>query len=44
MVTCCILWSTKNIRVSVVILSDILDSDHLSVVFHILDHVKNRNL
>jgi hypothetical protein len=34
----------KNIRVSDVIISDILDSDHLPIVFHILDHVKIRNL
>jgi hypothetical protein len=34
----------KNIRVSDVIVSDILDSDHLPIVFHILDHVKIRNL
>jgi hypothetical protein len=27
-----------------VILSDILDSDHLPIVFYILDHVNNRNL
>jgi endonuclease/exonuclease/phosphatase family metal-dependent hydrolase len=30
----------QNIRVSDVIVSDILDSDHLPVLFHILDHVK----
>jgi hypothetical protein len=34
----------KNIRVSDVIFSDILDSDYLPIVFHILDHVKIRNL
>jgi hypothetical protein len=34
----------KTIRVSDVIVSDILDSDHLPIVFHILDHVKIRNL
>jgi hypothetical protein len=33
----------QNIRVSDVIVSDILDSDHLPIVFHILDHVKIRN-
>jgi hypothetical protein len=33
----------QNIRVSQVTLSDILDSDHLPVVFHILDHVKIKN-
>jgi hypothetical protein len=30
--------------VSDVIVSDILDSDHLPVIFHILDHVKIRSL
>jgi hypothetical protein len=30
--------------VSNVIVSDILDSDHLPITFHILDHVKIRNL
>jgi hypothetical protein len=34
----------KNIGVSDVIVSDILDSDHLPIIFHILDHVKIRNL
>jgi hypothetical protein len=34
----------KNIKVSDVIVSNILDSDHLPIVFHILDHVKIRNL
>jgi hypothetical protein len=34
----------QNIRLTYVIVSDILDSDHLPVVFHILDHVKVRNL
>jgi hypothetical protein len=34
----------KNIRVSNVIVSDIFDSDHLPIIFHILDHVKIRNL
>jgi hypothetical protein len=34
----------KNIRVSNVFVSDILDSDHLPIVFHILDHVRIRNL
>jgi hypothetical protein len=34
----------QNIGVSDVIVSDILDSDHLSIIFHILDHVKIRNL
>jgi hypothetical protein len=34
----------QNVRLSEVIVSDILDSDHLPIVFHILDHVTNRNL
>jgi hypothetical protein len=34
----------QNIRVSEVMVSDILDSVHLPIVFHILDHVKIRNL
>jgi hypothetical protein len=34
----------QNIRVPDVIFSYILDSDHLPTVFHILDHVKIRNL
>jgi hypothetical protein len=34
----------QNITVSDVIVSDILDTDHLPIVFHILDHVKIRNL
>jgi hypothetical protein len=29
----------KNIRLSNVIVSDILDSDHLLIIFHILDQV-----
>jgi hypothetical protein len=34
----------QNIRVLDVIVSDILESDHLPILFHILDHVKVRNL
>jgi hypothetical protein len=34
----------QNIRVSDVNVSDILDSDHLPIVFHILDNVKIRDL
>jgi hypothetical protein len=34
----------QNIRVSDVTVSDILDSDHQPIIFHILDHVKIRNL
>jgi hypothetical protein len=33
----------KNIRISNVTVSDILDSDHLPIIFHILDHVKTQN-
>jgi hypothetical protein len=32
----------QNIRMSDIV-SDILDSDHLPIIFHILDHVKIRN-
>jgi hypothetical protein len=34
----------QNIRVSDVIVSDILDSFHQPIIFHILDHVKILNL
>jgi hypothetical protein len=34
----------QNIRVSNVIVSDILDSDRLPIIFRILDHVKIKNL
>jgi hypothetical protein len=34
----------KNIRVSDVIVSAILDSDRLPIIFHVLDHVKIRTL
>jgi hypothetical protein len=33
----------KNIRLSNVIVSDILDSDHLPIIFHILHHVRTQN-
>jgi hypothetical protein len=33
----------KNIRLSNVIVSDILDSGHLATTFHILDHVRTLN-
>jgi hypothetical protein len=33
-----------KISVSDVIVSDSLDSDHLPIIFHVLDHVKIRNL
>jgi hypothetical protein len=34
----------QNIRLSHVIVSDILNSNHLPVVFHILDHVTTKKL
>jgi hypothetical protein len=34
----------KNIRLSNVIVSDILDSDHLPIIFNILDHVRTKNV
>jgi hypothetical protein len=34
----------QNIGLSSVTVSNILDSDHLPILFHILDHVKIRNL
>jgi hypothetical protein len=34
----------QNIRLSSVTVSNILDSDHLPILFHILDHVKIRNI
>jgi hypothetical protein len=32
----------KNVRLSEIIVSDILDSGHLPVAFHLLDHVRTR--
>jgi hypothetical protein len=34
----------KNIRISNVTVSDILDSDHPPIIFHILDHVTTQNV
>jgi hypothetical protein len=34
----------QNLRLLDVIVSDILDSDHLPVVCHMLDHARSRNL
>jgi hypothetical protein len=34
----------KNIRLSNVIVSDILDSDHLPIIFHILDQVRTKTI
>jgi hypothetical protein len=31
----------KNVRLSEVIVSDILDSDHLPTVFHFVDHISD---
>jgi hypothetical protein len=33
-----------NIRLSNDIASDILDSDHLPIIFHILDHFRTKNV
>jgi hypothetical protein len=34
----------RNVRLSDVTVSDILDTDHLPVLFHILDHVSARDI
>jgi hypothetical protein len=34
----------KNIRLSNIIVSDILDSDNLSIIIHILDHVRTKTV
>jgi hypothetical protein len=34
----------KDVPLSEVIVSDILDSEHQPIVFHLLDHIKTRNL
>jgi hypothetical protein len=34
----------KNIRLSDVIVSDILDSDHLPIIFHILNHIRTKQI
>jgi hypothetical protein len=34
----------QNIRHSYVIISDILDLDHLQIVFHIMDHATTKEL
>jgi hypothetical protein len=33
----------KKVRLSEVIVADILDSDHLPIVLHLLDHVRTTN-
>jgi hypothetical protein len=37
-------WYCQCVWLSEVIVSDVLDSGHLPVLFHILDHVRTRNL
>jgi hypothetical protein len=34
----------KNVWLSEVFVSDILDSDHLPIIFHLLDHIRTWNL
>jgi hypothetical protein len=34
----------KNVWLSEVIVSDIMDPDHLPIIFHLLDHIRTRNL
>jgi hypothetical protein len=34
----------KNVRLSEDIVSDLLDSDHLPILFHFLDHIRTRNI
>jgi hypothetical protein len=34
----------KNVRLSEITASDILETDHLPIFFHLLDHVTTRNL
>jgi hypothetical protein len=34
----------QNIRLSDVTISDILDSDHLPIIFYLLEHIKVRNI
>jgi hypothetical protein len=34
----------KNFRLSENIVFDILDSDHIPIIFHLLDHVRSKNL
>jgi hypothetical protein len=34
----------KKVQLSEVIVFDILDSDHLPVIFHLVDHVRTTNL
>jgi hypothetical protein len=34
----------KNVRLPEVIVSNILDSDQLPIIFHLQDHIRTRNL
>jgi hypothetical protein len=34
---------SQNVRLSEVIVSDVLDSDHLQIILHILDHVGTKH-
>jgi hypothetical protein len=34
----------KNIRLSYITACDIQDSDHLPIIFHILDHIRTKKL
>jgi hypothetical protein len=34
----------KNVQLSEVTVTDILDSDHIPIVLHLLDHIRNMNL
>jgi hypothetical protein len=34
----------KNVRLSEIVVSDIQESDHLPIIFHLLDHIRTRNL
>jgi hypothetical protein len=44
MVTCSNLLVHKNVQMSEVIVSDILESHHLPILVRFLDHIKTRNL
>jgi hypothetical protein len=34
----------ENVRLSEIIVSDIMESDHLPIVLHLLDHIRTKNL
>jgi hypothetical protein len=44
MVMCSTLLCTRNIRLSEVTVSDILDSDHQPIALHLLEHITIKNL